>query len=64
MEKSQIILYAQKSLNYTLFDSKWIPYSAKFIVLGNHARGSGAIQIYELVSGDVKLIKEVLKNIC
>jgi hypothetical protein len=59
MDKPQIILYAQKSLNYTLFDSKWIPYSAKFVVLGNHARGTGAIQIYELASGDVKLVKEV-----
>jgi hypothetical protein len=61
MDKPQIILYAQKSLNYTLFDSKWIPYSAKFVVLGNHARGTGAIQIYELASGDVKLVKEVCR---
>jgi WD repeat-containing protein 92 len=59
MEKPQIILYAQKSLNYTLFDSKWIPYSAKFIVTGSHARGTGALQIYELESGDVKLVKDV-----
>ena len=59
MEKPQIILYASKSLNYTLFDSKWVPYSAKFVVLGNHARGTGALQIYELSSGDVKLVKEV-----
>ena len=60
MDKPQIILYAQKSLNYTLFDSKWIPFSAKFIVLGNHARGTGAMQIYELSSGDLKLVKEVI----
>ena len=59
MDKPQIILYAQKSLSFTLFDSKWIPCSAKFVVLGNHARGTGAIQIYELASWDIKLIKEV-----
>ncbi len=59
MEKPQIVLYASKSLNYTLFDCKWVPYSAKFVVMGNHARGTGALQIYELASGDVKLIKEV-----
>jgi hypothetical protein len=59
MEKPQIILYAQKSLNFTLFDSKWIPFSAKFVVLGNHSRGTGALQIYELTSGDVKLVSEV-----
>lgn len=62
MDKPQIILYAHKSLNYTLFDSKWIPYSAKFVVLGNHARGTGALQIYELTSGDVKLVKEVQRR--
>lgn len=61
MEKPQIILYAQKAVNYTVFDSKWIPFSAKFVAIGNHARGTGAIQIYELASGDVKLVKEVLK---
>ncbi|RNA40957.1 WD repeat-containing 92 [Brachionus plicatilis] len=61
MDKPQIILYAQKSVNFTLFDCKWIPYSAKFVLLGNHARGTGAIQIYELESGDVKLIKETEK---
>ena len=62
MDKPQIILYAQKSLNYTLFDCKWIPFSAKCIVLGNHARGTGAMQIYELASGDVKLVKEVFES--
>jgi hypothetical protein len=59
MEKPQIILYAEKSTNFTLFDCKWIPCSAKFIVMGNHARGTGALQIYELASGDLKLIKDV-----
>lgn len=59
MDKPQIILYAQKSLNFTLFESKWIPYSAKFVILGNQPRGTGSIQIYELTSGDVKCVKEV-----
>ncbi|XP_033734571.1 WD repeat-containing protein 92-like [Pecten maximus] len=62
MDKPQIILHIQKSLNYTLFDAKWIPSSAKFVVLGNHARGTGAIQIYEVSHGDVALVKEVEKS--
>ena len=61
MEKPQIIAHVQKSLNYTLFDTKWIPCSAKFVVLGNHARGTGAMQVYEISHGDVKLIQEVTK---
>ena len=59
MEKPQIIAHVQKSLNYTLFESRWIPSSAKFVILGNHARGTGAMQVYEISGGDVKLVKEV-----
>lgn len=59
MDKPQIIAHVQKSLNYTLFDAKWIPCSAKFVVLGNYARGTGALQIYEISHGDVKLVHEV-----
>ncbi len=60
MDKPQIIAHVQKSLNYTLFDTKWIPRSAKFVVLGNHARGTGALQIYEVSHGNVQLAKEVI----
>jgi hypothetical protein len=60
MEKPQIIIYNEKSVNFTLFDCKWLPLSAKFLVVGNTARGTGALNIYELSSGDLKLIKEVI----
>ena len=59
MDKPQIIAHVQKSMNYTLFDTKWIPCSAKFVVLGNHARGTGAMQVYEISHGDVNLVQEV-----
>lgn len=59
MDKPQIILHAQKSLNFTLFDAKWIPSSAKFVIIGNQPKGSGTIQIYEVSHGDVELKKEV-----
>ena len=59
MEKPQIILHIQKAVNYTLFDVKWIPNSAKFVSLGNYARGSGALQIYEVCRGEVNCITDV-----
>lgn len=59
MDKPQIILHIQKSLNYTLFDTKWIPCSAKFVVLGNYARGTGALQVYEVSHGELKCITDV-----
>ena len=59
MDKPQIIAHVQKPVNYTLFDTKWIPCSAKFVVLGNHARGTGAFQVYEVSHGDIKIIHDV-----
>ncbi|KAK7902131.1 hypothetical protein WMY93_018900 [Mugilogobius chulae] len=61
LAKPQIIAHIQKSLNYTVFDSKWIPCSAKFVCLGNFARGTGVIQIYEVQHGEAQLVKEVEK---
>lgn len=62
MDKPQIIAHVQKPVNYTLFDTKWIPCSAKFIVLGNHARGTGAFQVYEVSHGDITLINDIEKS--
>uniref|UniRef100_A0A3P8UJL4 Dynein axonemal assembly factor 10 n=1 Tax=Cynoglossus semilaevis TaxID=244447 RepID=A0A3P8UJL4_CYNSE len=61
LSKPQMIVHIQKSLNYTVFDSKWIPCSAKFVCMGNFARGTGVMQIYEVQRGDALLIKEVEK---
>lgn len=58
-EKPQIITHIQKGLNYTVFDCKWVPCSAKFVTMGNFARGTGVIQLYEIQHGDVKLLREV-----
>lgn len=61
LEKPQIIAHIQKSLNYTIFDCKWIPCSAKFVCMGNFPRGTGVMQIYEVQRGDAVLIKEVTR---
>lgn len=58
-EKPQIIVHIQKGLNYTVFDCKWVPCSAKFVTMGNFARGTGVIQLYEIQHGDLKLLREV-----
>lgn len=59
MDKPQIILHSHKSVNYTVFDVKWIPTSAKFISLGNHARGTGALDIFEITHGDISVVAQV-----
>ena len=59
LSKPQIISHVEKSLNYTIYDVKWLPCSAKFITLGSHPRDTGALQVYELSKGNLNLIHEV-----
>ncbi len=54
-DKPQIIEVAHYSCNYTVFDVRWVPTSARFVVLGNHARGTGALDICELDGPAVKV---------
>ncbi|ODM94969.1 WD repeat-containing protein 92 [Orchesella cincta] len=59
MDKPQIICHVEKSLNYTLFDCKWIPKTAKFIVVGSQPRGTGTIELFEICSTDVRSISKI-----
>ncbi|XP_066953767.1 dynein axonemal assembly factor 10 isoform X2 [Macrobrachium rosenbergii] len=59
MEKPQILVYSEQSLNYNAFDVKWIPRSAKLVVIGSHPRGTGALQIFEMNEGSLNLLHNV-----
>ncbi|XP_029138975.1 WD repeat-containing protein 92 [Protobothrops mucrosquamatus] len=62
LEKPQIIAHTQHSLNYTVFDCKWVPCSARLLCLGNFPRGTGVIQLYELQGGRLNLLREIEKS--
>lgn len=62
LAKPQIICHIEKSVDYSLFDAKWIPCSAKFVVMGSRPRGTGIIQIYEVSSGKLKLVKDIERS--
>ena len=55
----QIIEHISHSLNYTPFDVKWIPCSAKFVVVGQTASAKGIIQTYQMNEGKLELVTEV-----
>lgn len=57
--KVQIIEHINKSLSQTVYDTKWIPCSARFVSLGSPPRQTGLIQIYSLTAGDVELQAEL-----
>lgn len=39
--------------------AKWIPMSASFVMLGQHPRATGCMQVYELDGADAKVVQEV-----
>ena len=59
MNKPQIIEHARKSVTQTVYETRWVPCSARFVVLGSPPRGSGLIQVYSLNRGELELMSEV-----
>mmetsp|Transcript_69846 Transcript_69846/g.221264 ORF Transcript_69846/g.221264 Transcript_69846/m.221264 type:complete len:359 (-) Transcript_69846:112-1188(-) len=57
-KKPQILEHLSKSLNVTVYDTRWIPSSAKFVVLGSHARATGCLQVYEVAGTELNLVAE------
>ncbi|KAJ3088171.1 hypothetical protein HK102_009399 [Quaeritorhiza haematococci] len=62
LSKPQIITHIHKSVPYTPYDIKWIPCSARFVVIGQHARGTGVLEVYELDHGEAKVIQQTEKK--
>eukprot|EP00762_Andalucia_godoyi_P001861 ANDGO_06097.mRNA.1 WD repeat-containing protein 92 homolog len=61
-EKPQILEHINKSIAWTVFDTRWIPSSARFVALGQYARGTGALQVYSLSHGQLTLDLEAEKK--
>ena len=58
----QIIEHINNPLNYTPFDVKWIPCSAKLVVTGQTPRAKGIIQIYQMNKGKLEVVSEFHKD--
>jgi WD repeat-containing protein 92 len=54
----QLIEHVSKSLTFTPSDCRWIPASPRFVVLGEHPRGTGALRVYELAPDDTRIVAE------
>lgn len=54
----QIIEHLSQSVNFTPFETRWVPSSARFIVAGCYPKGTGTVKIYGLDAGKTTLISE------
>ncbi|XP_054733224.1 dynein axonemal assembly factor 10 [Anastrepha obliqua] len=62
MDKPQMIEHIQQNVDYTIYDVKWIPCSAKFVVLGSKPNSNGILEIYELNESKAERIKQIVKK--
>jgi len=54
----QIIEHIHKSINFTPYDTRWVPFSSRFVGMGIHPNGKGALNVYQLTNGDLDLLVE------
>ena len=48
LSKPQIICHMEASTDMTLFDCRWIPCSARFVVAGTALSGCGVLRVYQV----------------
>eukprot|EP00051_Salpingoeca_urceolata_P018814 m.267512 g.267512 ORF g.267512 m.267512 type:complete len:163 (+) comp19286_c1_seq2:280-768(+) len=62
MDKPHIIEHVSKSIDYTVFGSRWVPSSARLVAFGQRAAGTGALEVYELRQGALHRTTEATKK--
>lgn len=60
-EAPQIIEHLSQSLTFTPFDTKWIPGTAKFALMGQTPGAKGIIQIFQLNKTELTKVAEIQK---
>ena len=50
--KTNIYTITEKSSEMTLFDCRWVPSSARFIVAGTHTKGHGILTVYAITESE------------
>ena len=58
----QFIEHVSKTLNNTPTDVRWVPMSPRFVTTGTHPKGTGAVQVWEMVQGEgARMVGEVTR---
>jgi WD40 repeat protein len=61
----QIIEHTTRSLNFTPFETRWVPCSARFVLLGQTPSAKGILQVFQLDQKEdskLKLLKEFTRG--
>lgn len=57
----QVIEHVKEQLSFTPFESRWVPQSSRFVILGQNPRATGAIRVCQLKDGKSEKLTEVEK---
>lgn len=52
----QIIEHIHKSVTYTPYDTRWVPFSARFVSMGIQPNSQGALHVFQLKDGELELL--------
>ncbi|SPQ98701.1 unnamed protein product (mitochondrion) [Plasmodiophora brassicae] len=55
----QVIEHASVSLGLTPYDARWVPFSARLVMMGMMPRGTGVLRVYQFNRGDLQTTSEV-----
>ena len=57
----QIIEHVSQSLSFTPADVRWVPTSPRFVVVGTHPKGTGALSVWEMTPSGLASVAEVTR---
>lgn len=58
MDRPYFLCHLEKPVDFTIFDTKWLPCSAKCIALGRKSNGNGILKMFELNDGGLDDVQE------
>lgn len=61
MNKTQIIEHISQPVDYSIFDVKWVPSTAKFLSIGSNPNGTGVLQVLEMNENKVEPVLKLAR---
>lgn len=59
MEQPFLFTHIPHVENFAIFDTKWIPQTAKFVAIGGRANSTGLIKVFELNGNQIDVVREI-----
>lgn len=58
MDKPYVLCHIEKAVDFTVYDTKWVPCSAKCVALGTKTTGNGILRMFEVNGGQLETVRD------